>query len=195
MCEATFFHLFHFSVVAVQRLLSCGSISEQNFGSSVNEPLFPRHVLFSHVYLKPRFFGTSFGKGDTNLDIQVRYSPWKTGRQAASLDHVYSHHLQCPSKMPPLSRSPVAPSRYQILLAASARSNRHLVNDIVFKGFNARVRTIVTSRTSNVWGLTVPNNRWNKIECKTPRRTSFVVWRSKIYRIVKNMPGEENRTY
>lgn len=42
-------------------------------------------------------------------------------------------------------------------------------------------RTMVTSSTSNTRGFTVPNNRWNKIECRTAWRTSFVKWRSRIY--------------
>lgn len=41
--------------------------------------------------------------------------------------------------------------------------------------------TMVTSRTSKVFGLTVPKRRWKRIECRTPRRTSFVVRRSRIW--------------
>ncbi len=40
-------------------------------------------------------------------------------------------------------------------------------------------RTMVTSRTSNVRGLTVPKRRWNRMECRTARRTSFACRRSR----------------
>ena len=37
----------------------------------------------------------------------------------------------------------------------------------------------MTSTTSNVRGFTVPNSLWNKIECSTARRMSFVCSRSR----------------
>ena len=37
----------------------------------------------------------------------------------------------------------------------------------------------MTSTTSNVSGFTVPNSLWNKIECSTARRMSFVCSRSR----------------
>ncbi|KAI8980615.1 hypothetical protein BD414DRAFT_101920 [Trametes punicea] len=38
---------------------------------------------------------------------------------------------------------------------------------------------MVTSSTSDVRGLTVPNRRWKRIECSTARSTSFVWSRSR----------------
>ena len=41
-----------------------------------------------------------------------------------------------------------------------------------------RGHTSVTSRTSEVWGFTVPSSRWKRMACSRARRTSFAVCRS-----------------
>jgi hypothetical protein len=46
--------------------------------------------------------------------------------------------------------------------------------------YNFKEHTMVTSKTSKVCGLIVPNRRWNRMECKVACRTSLAEWRSRI---------------
>ena len=56
--------------------------------------------------------------------------------------------------------------------------------------YSQGARTMVTSSTSNVLGLTVPNERWNKMAWIVPWRTSRHVERSTIY-VPRSIDGQQ----
>ena len=55
--------------------------------------------------------------------------------------------------------------------------------------------TRVTSRTTEMWGFTVPRSRWKRMVCKRARSTSLVVWRSPDVRITCSMYSNKRPPY
>jgi len=92
----------------------------------------------------------------------------------SSLVLVYSDLVRYPSKTHPLFRLQAFPSLGHLHQA------KRFVSLDVNKDKNW-AQTIVTSRTSNVLGFTVPKRRWKRMAWSIAWRTSFVLDRSKVW--------------